>query len=399
VQYPLTDVRRRAALDLLVPLVGERPSIVAEEPIGHEWAPVTRLTFDREIPGVGWTAVVKTRRVDGEGYGGPAHLRREEVGLRTAEGAKVAPRVIASNHSVGVVLLTDLGRWPTLESILIGDDADAAAQGMIDLGRSVGRLHATTLHAEAFHREAAMALGGPGPRIERLGPWPGAERWRDVEVMSADLAFPDARVARDDIAFVLQHLLDPSRFAALVHIDLNPTNALVTADGVKLVDFEGSIFGHIGIDASNLHYPFPNYSPHWAVLPHEVVNAADHAYRRELAQAVPSEAMADYDQMLAIGAAATLAVRVQRLTRLAESGQSTQDQWRRRAQLVQQIRVFEQVADRARILLTLADWFSQLADAMADRWDDATSPPPALFPAFRSRQLPRRDLTRRRHVN
>ena len=83
------------------------------------------------------------------------------------------------------------------------------------------------------------------------------------------------------------------------------------------------------------------------------------------------------------GAAAMLAVRVQRLTVLAASGQSAHDQWRRRAQLVQQIRIFEQLAAQAGCSDTLADWFTRLASAMADRWDDATSPPPALFPAFR----------------
>jgi hypothetical protein len=355
VQYPLTEARRQA----------------------------TRLTFDREIAGVGRTVVVKTRRVDGAGYGGPAHLRREEVGLRTAEPANVAPRVIASDHTVGVVLQSDLGRWPTLESILIGKDGDTAAQAVINLGRAVGRLHAATLHAETFHRETAMALGAPDPRAERLGPWAGADRWDDVEVMCAELGFPDARLPRDDIAMLLERLTEPSPFAALVHIDLNPTNALVTADGVKLVDFEGSIFGHVGIDVSYLHYPFPTYSAHWAVLPDEVVVGADRAYRREIVQTVPSDAMANYDEMLAIGAAATLAVRVQRLNRLAEPGQSPHDQWRRRAQLVQQIRVFEQLAVRAGCFQTLAAWCTQLGDAMADRWEDATSPPPALFPAFR----------------
>ena len=31
-----------------------------------------------------------------------------------------------------------------------------------------------------------------------------------------------------------------------------------------------------------------------------------------------------------------------------------------------------------------ADWFTRLADAMAERWVDATTPPPAVFPAFRA---------------
>jgi len=379
VQYPLTVSRRQAVLDLLFALLGERASIVAEESIGHKWAPVTRLTFDREIPGVGWTAVVKTRRVDHDGWGGPAHLRREQAGLRTAEPANVAPRLIASDDSTGVVLAADLGRWPTLESVLIGNNGDAAASAMISVGESVGRLHAATLHAETLHQER---LGVTDSRPDRLGQWPGVDRWHDVEVASAELGFPDASMAREDVAFVLDRLSEPSPFAALVHMDLNPANVLVTADGVKLVDFEGSAYGHIGVDVSFLHYPFPNYSSHWATLPREVVIEADRAYREELARTLPFAAFASYHEMLAIGAAAALAVRVQRLRKLAEHGQPPDDRWRRRAQLVQQIRVFEQLAGAAGCLPSLAEWFTRLADAMAHRWQDATTPPPPLFPAF-----------------
>jgi hypothetical protein len=70
---------------------------------------------------------------------------------------------------------------------------------------------------------------------------------------------------RDDIAYLRSQLDSPSRYAGLVHHDLNSTIALVTDRGVRLVDFEGCSFSHIGTDASFLHYPFPHYSAHWAV--------------------------------------------------------------------------------------------------------------------------------------
>jgi len=355
---------------------------VDEEPVGHVWAPVTRVTFDREIPGVGRTVVVKTRRVEGEGYGGPPHLRRELAGLQIAGATNVTPRLIASDASAGVVIAADLGRWPTLESVLLGDDAEAAAAAMIDLGRAVGRLHAATLGTEELHRDVLAAVGESDPRGSRLGHWPGVGGWREVEIAAAALGFPDAGVAADDIAVIVDRLLEPAPFGALIHLDLNPTNVLVTPEGVRLVDFEQSVFGHIGIDASFLHYPFPNYSPHWAIVPAEIVTDADRAYRRELAQELPAGAFAGYDEMLAIGAAAALAVRVQRLAKLADPAQSVHDSWRRRAQLVQQIRVFDRLAATAGCLPTLATWFTELADAMSDRWPDATTPPPPLFPAF-----------------
>jgi hypothetical protein len=383
-RYCLTEARRRAVLALLTSFLGRRPTILSEELIGHEWAPVTRLTLDCVVPGSGSSVVVKTRRVDGVGHGGPAHLRREQVGLRLAERSGVTPRIVAANDAIGVMVSSDLGPGPDLESILLGHNARAAADAFVGLGRSVGCLHASTISVKAAHREALLALGLSDPTEERLGEFPGVNRWHDVEAAAAELGFPEAAIARADMAFVWERLVEPARFAAIVHADLNPTNVVLTEEGVKLVDFEGSFFGHMGIDAAFLHYPFPTYSAHWAVIPDEVVLDADRAYRLELASVLPSLDMAHFDEMLAVGAAAALAVRVQRLRLLARPDQTPHDRWRRRAQLIQQIRVFERLATRADCLPALVDWFAQLAHAMAARWPDATNPPPRLFPAFAS---------------
>jgi hypothetical protein len=384
VHYSLTAHRRDTVLALLRPLHGGSVSLVAEVPLGHDWAPVTRLMFDRDLPGVGRTVVVKTRRVDGAGHGGPTHLRREEAVLRTAAPTGVTARLVASDQAAGVLITTDLGDWPTLESVLLGADADAATRATVEFGVAVGRLHAGTRGAGEGYRQVLAGLGGSeadaGPGL----PWPGVDRWRDVEDACAELGLPDARVAADDAAFVQDRITDAGLFAALTHTDLNPTNALVTPHGVRIVDFEGAIFGHLGFDASFLHFPFPSYSAHWATLPDSVVTAADHAYRCELARAMPGEVLGRLDEALAVGAAAALAVRVQRLPLLAATDQPPHIRWRRRAQLVQQIRVFTQLAERAATLPTMADWFVRLADAMSARWQDATTPPPAMFPAFRS---------------
>ncbi|WP_433223056.1 hypothetical protein ACQP00_25120 [Dactylosporangium sp. CS-047395] len=356
-QFPLTARRRDAVRALL----GNQATVVGEEPIGHLAAPVTRLTFDREVEGVGRTVVVKTRRVEGDGHGGPAYLRREEAALRAVAHLGVAPRLIAADQDVGVVVTADLGSWPTLEALLLGDDADAAAQALIAFGTTVGRLHA-----------------GTSSQVGVKLPWPGAERWQDVEAACANLGLPDARDAAGDAAFVAAQFAEPGPFGVLAHNDLNPGNAIVTPGGVRLVDFEGADHGHLGFDASFLHFPFPTYSAHWATLPPSVVRAADRAYRGEL----EGEGL---DQAIVVGAAAALAVRVQRLQLLASGDQPAAIRWRRRAQLVQQIGVFTRLAAEAGALPRLAGWFERLAAAMAARWPDATDPAPAVFPAFQRR--------------
>jgi hypothetical protein len=372
VHHPLTDDRRRVALDLLERVLGARPAIVYEETLGSAWAPVTRLTLDRALPGGGNSVIVKTRRVEGEGHGGPVHLRREHTGLCLAAPVGLAPRVLGFDDAAGVLAVTDLGRWPTVEAVLLGSDGRAATCAMVELGRAVGRLHAATLQGPQHRAGPAAACD---LQLDSL------VDWGSIEAACDEHGFPDARVARDDIAALRARLAAPAPFVGLVHADLTPNNALVTPDGVKLVDFEGAMPGHLGFDAAFLHYPFPTYSAHWGTLPDDVVRDADRAYRAALAPALPQDALTEYDDMLATGAAAALALRVQRLAKLVDPAQPPHERWRRRAQLVQQIRVFEQLT--AHPLPLLGAWFTQLARAMTDRWLDATTPPPLPFPAFR----------------
>lgn len=390
--YPLTPGRREAVLGGLTALYGQRPVIVEAQQVGHDWAPVTRLVFDRDLPGLhpegaegsSRTAIVKTIRVDGDGHGGPAYLRREVAGLRTAMRSGVAAHVILTDDHAGVVVQSDLGTWPTLETVLLGDDADQAATAMVDFAQTVGRLHATTLGRRTEHELALAEFGSADVTTGGRSGTRGTRRWHVVESACSALGFPDARIARDDVASVRSQLDDPGQYAALVHDDLNPTNALVTDKGVRLVDFEGSGFGHIGFDAAFLHYPFPHYSAHWSVLPESITQAADRSYYETLATALPADALQGYDEMLAVGAAAALAGRIARLPVIASTDQTSHDSWRRRAQLVQQIEVFRRLANRAEMLSGLSQWAGELAEAMAERWTDATTPPPRVFPAFGS---------------
>ena len=387
VHHPLTSARLDRALDLLG--VTDRSTLVDVEPLGGDYAPVTRLRFRDPVAGAGGasTVVVKTRRVDGAGWGGPHHLRRELVALDVSGGGHgVAPTVLAADEPAGLVVLADLGRWPSLETLLLGDDPTTARRAMVALGAALGALHGGTTGIEDEHA-ALLARHGTDARRDRLGLWPATRHWDDVVRATQELDFPDAGgvAVRADIDAVTAELEEPGDFGALVHLDLNPTNVLITEAGARLVDFEGSTFGHTGFDAAFLHFPFPNYSAHWAVLPPEVVAATDEAYRAALATSIVAAADdATYVRMLAFGAAANLSVRVQRLPVLAGADQTAHDSWRRRAQLVQQIDVLVALTERAGVLPALRRWFAELSEAMAERWADATSPPPPVYPAFAS---------------
>lgn len=110
--------------------------------------------------------------------------------------------------------------------------------------------------------------------------------------------------------------------------------------------------------------------------------AADAAYWTELLHSPPQAAGTRRAEALAEGAAAALAVRLQRLEKVATDDTDLRNRWRRRAQLVAQCRLFERLAVEAGLLTDLASWCHDLADEMSARWKDATDPPPPLFPAF-----------------
>ena len=380
---PLSEVRRQRALDLVAPMVPRRPRVVAAEALGTEWAPVTRLHLDVPVGSAGTSVVVKTTRENAGDWGGIEHLRRERAALELLRGGGPAPTLLGSDEELELIVMSDV-EGPALEEVLLGCDAVAATTAVVGLGDALGRLHVATLDREDEHLAALAAKGSLRPAADRYGAWAGVDAWDDIERAAEALGFPSARRAGDDVAFVRERLLAPGPFLALTHTDASPRNVIVASTGVALVDFEGSGFRHVGLDVAWLHFPFPNYSAHYAVLPHEVVHAADAAYRAQLGAAVP-DARSDqrYGAMLAVGLAAALVVRTHRLARLASEGQPAYDSWRRRTQLVQHIGVF---VERCRItgdLPELATWFEHLAGghspSMVRRGDARTPAVPGVL--------------------
>lgn len=378
--HPLTAERLETIRAALARIAGGDIHVVSVRHLGHDWAPVSRVVLDRDVPGVGSSVVVKTRRVDGPGHGGPAFLRREAAALRTSAASGVSAPPILMDDAAGVVLQSDLGAWPTLQEHLLGRDPAGAAQAMTQMGATVGRLHAATLGRDAEHARHLAPLGSDVTTGEVYTY--GMEAWDEIAHACATTGLPAGDRAREETARLLRRSARPACGRVLIHVDLNPTNVLITPEGAKLVDFEGSRIGHPGIDACFLHYPFPHHSAPWAVLPEGVTAAAAAAYRAALAAGGAERILEHYDQMLTDGAAVVLIERLRRLPRIAQADQTPEDARRRRGQMVQQIRTFLRIADSSEELVALRDWLRELADTMAARWPEAEDPPPPLFPVF-----------------
>lgn len=176
---------------------------------------------------------------------------------------------------------------------------------------------------------------------------------------------------------MLAEIRAPKGATALVHGDLHPNNAVLDESGVcRLVDFEGAGYQHFGIDAAMLRFPFAWYG-RWALVPEDVQQAMERAYRDALGRPDPS-----VDDAIAVGAMAMAAVRLERLPRIADSTQPAETALRRRTQIVSTIQVAAQSARQARRFSALSDWLTDLAEAMRHLWPEAREDP-AVYPAFR----------------
>lgn len=378
--HPPTEARRAAVTAALSRVAGDAVAVLDEQHVGHDWAPVTRLRLDRDLPGVGASVIVKHLRVSGEGHGGPPHLRREAAGLRTAARSGVAPRLLHVDDGAGFLLQEDLGTWPTLQDHLLGDDPRAATAALVAMATAVGRLHATTVGSDAEHRDVLDAFSSDvtSGALYDLG----ADHWERVERQCADLRLPAGRPARAAVLRLLGRVAARGPHTALVHLDLNPTNVLITDDGARLIDFEGSRIGHTGIDACFLHYPFPHHSSPWGVLPPEAVESADAAYRAALTASGADLLAADHDQVLADGAVVALLGRLVRLPLIARPDQARADARRRRGQIVHQVETCARLTERAGGLAPVTGWLGSLGAALTRRWPAAAASRAPVFPAF-----------------
>lgn len=297
----------------------------------------------------GSTVIVKER--DDAALSGFAatSLETERRALLLLADLDIAPQLIESTQTR--LVLSDVGR--SVESLLFGNDPHAAIEALVGLARVTAQLHAVPI----------------GDELADLNTWTvtNCEKRLDlIESTIADLAFPaitdDVRSEHDAL---LAELRTPN---ALIHGDLVPNNAAVDAHGkVRLLDFEGCAFDHIGHDLAMLWFPFAWFGK-WRSMPSSVLGEMTNAYG-------PASA-----QHIATGVVTMTWHRLERLPVIAQDNDST---FRRRNQIAWTIdRCLQLIVDDRRFEAT-AVWLEQVSAAVKKRWAEATAPSPG-YPAFAS---------------
>jgi hypothetical protein len=232
----------------------------------------TELTDPVDLGGSTRSTVLRVRAGDGGTVILKAHTEwrgfaAESGGLKFTD---LGPRLLAEDAEHRLIVMEDLGEAPNLADLLLGGDEKAARAALLEWAATYGRMA-----AQSVGRESELETGGELWVEEAAGKLPGL-------LDSLGVAVPDG--LSGDLAAVAE--LEYDRFQVFSPGDICPDNHLLTAQGLRPIDFEAAGFHSVFLDAAYARMPF---STCWCVfrLPKSFAMEAERAYRDEVVAGYP----------------------------------------------------------------------------------------------------------------
>nr|WP_196768440.1 phosphotransferase [Cutibacterium avidum] len=175
---------------------------------------------------------------------------REWAGLATIPGA---PRLLAADLDLGVIVMADLGEMTTLADVLSGSDPDTAVEAARAWGRGLGatmRGADVATFRQLIRKADPGTLSAGGPASPRL---PGRGATRLAELLDDGVLSPEALT---EIGLFAE--LAGGDDAVLTQADPCPGNIVIPADGgdATFIDFEASSVHHPAVDLAHLQVPW-----------------------------------------------------------------------------------------------------------------------------------------------
>jgi len=274
-----------------------RTVAAASAALGRQLADPVRLT------GSDWSLVVRCRDIEGGGTvvaksypassrDGTSCFAAEAAGLAVSASTGLAPELLAADSRSLTLVMSDLGSWPSMADVLLGDSASAARQAVLDWAARGAELAVRTSERHRdFETLKSRYLGG-SPDISDALVIRG--RVAGVADRVAELvARPGSGLAGVRVPAGLRAELHavadavgPGRYPIFSAGDMCPDNNLITANGLRFVDFESAGIYSVFLDAAYIRMPF---STCWCVfrLPPELTAAAESSYRAQVTLAYP----------------------------------------------------------------------------------------------------------------
>ncbi|MEU6738046.1 hypothetical protein [Streptosporangium sandarakinum] len=273
------------------------------------------------------STVLRCRTADGDSVVVKAYAAEPDA-LRgfTAEAAALSlglagPGLLGVDPAVPLLVMTDLGTAPTLADVLLGDDPEAAVDGLLAWAGGLGRLAAASMPRRADFAELRARYGGhPANQTPRrevpedpirdgeppadrtpdgglpAGPIRHGELPVEDEPWISELA-PRLSALLDEVGvaappglaedLALVGTMDHDEYPAFTPGDTCPDNNLLTPDGLRLIDFESAAYESVFLTAAYCRMPF---SSCWCVftLPEGMAEKIEEVYRAEVVTVYPA---------------------------------------------------------------------------------------------------------------
>ncbi|MEU3170019.1 hypothetical protein [Streptosporangium sp. NPDC006930] len=248
----------------------------------------TELSEPVDLGGSPRTVVLRCRTASGgsvvvKKYG----TEPDDLRAFTAEAAGLSlrlagPELLGVDDSIPLLVMEDLGSAPTLADVLLGNDPQAALDGLSAWARGLGRLAVASVHrrADLAALSAGYGMGVPSWDEE---PW----LLRHAAEFPAALAGIGVE-APPELAGELERIAatGANEYLAFTPGDTCPDNNLLTPDGLRLIDFESACYLPVFMTAAYCRMPFATC---WCVftLPAGLAEKIEETYRTEVVEAYP----------------------------------------------------------------------------------------------------------------
>ncbi|WP_285706823.1 hypothetical protein [Microtetraspora sp. NBRC 16547] len=192
------------------------------------------------------------------------------------------PELLGVDPAVPLLVMEDLGGAPTLADVLLGDDPEAAATGLVTWARGLGRLAAGSVHrrADLVRLRDRYDKGVPSWEDE---PW--IERnFTDLLTLLGEAGIDAPEGLAEELNGIGTAI--GKEYPAFTPGDTCPDNALLTSEGLRLIDFEAACFQSVFLTAAYCRMPF---STCWCVfgMPADLADDIERAFRTEIVTAYP----------------------------------------------------------------------------------------------------------------
>jgi hypothetical protein len=256
-------------------------TLAGPEPMrDSDWTVVLRCTDEAGPAGRQGTVIVKAYP---PGPDGENSFAAEAAGLALTGDTGLAPELLAADRRSLTVVMSDLGRAPSLADALLGVDQDRAVRALLDWAEACGRLAVAVAGREQELAGLRLKYAGGGRMIA-----PGSGTEQRVLGVAERAALVGVTAPEGLAAELAEVAAVVARPACLVFSpgDICPDNNLLTPGGVRFIDFEASGYHTVFLDAAYLRMPF---STCWCVfrLPPGLRDAAEARYRAQAARIWP----------------------------------------------------------------------------------------------------------------